>query len=135
VWNRVLTRRIHLRFCFGTFVEVEGIDLAPYAAVQADGRNVLADSDLIASATPDPAMEERGTLLPVEWTGRKLIERNPRLAETVVTAKTGQCDEEKRDANIKTADSVPGGRPGAAGVARLGGCWGSAHSASPCTSG
>lgn len=42
-----------------------------YAAVQADGRNVLADSDLIASTTPDPAMEERGTLLPVEWTGRE----------------------------------------------------------------
>ena len=76
----VVTPRTHLRFCVRAFVEfcvrafveLEGIDLALfYTAVQADGRNVLADSDLIASTTPGRCDGERGTLLPVEWTGRE----------------------------------------------------------------
>jgi hypothetical protein len=60
----VVTPRTHLRFCVRAFVEVEGIDLAPfYPAVQADGRNVLADPDLVASTTPGRCDWRRGTLL------------------------------------------------------------------------
>ena len=61
----VVTPRTHLRFCVRAFVE-----FCVRAFVELE-RNVLADSDLIASTTPGRCDGERGTLLPVEWTGRE----------------------------------------------------------------